>query len=69
MKRLKIPKDKLYVNLQSYGNTSCASIPLALYEAIGKGKVKPGSNILMTAVGAGLTWGGMVMRWNGTGGK
>jgi 3-oxoacyl-[acyl-carrier-protein] synthase-3 len=68
MKRLAIPQEKLYVNLQNYGNTSCASIPLALYEALGKGLIKPGHNLLFTAVGAGLTWGGMVIRWNQSGG-
>jgi len=68
MKRLGIPQEKLYVNLQNYGNTSCASIPLALYEALEKGLIKPGHNLLLTAVGAGLTWGGMVIRWNESGG-
>jgi 3-oxoacyl-[acyl-carrier-protein] synthase III len=68
VKRLGIPKEKLYVNLDRYGNTSCASIPLALYEALERGLIKPGHTILMTAVGAGLTWGGMVIRWNKFGG-
>lgn len=69
MKRLKIPSEKLYVNLQNYGNTSCASIPLALNEAVEKGVIIKGKNILLTAVGAGLTWGGMMINWNEAGGK
>jgi 3-oxoacyl-[acyl-carrier-protein] synthase-3 len=69
VKRMGIPSEKLYVNLQSYGNTSCASIPLSLFEALEKGLIKPGHTILMTAVGAGLTWGGMVLKWTNSGGK
>ncbi|MDQ7824639.1 MAG: beta-ketoacyl-ACP synthase III [Candidatus Eremiobacteraeota bacterium] len=63
-KRLNVPEHKLYTNLSSYGNTSCASIPLALYEALQKGKIRRGDIVLLTSVGAGLTWGGMVIKWN-----
>jgi len=55
--------DQVFVNLQKYGNTSAASIPLALTEALEQGKVKPGAVILFPAFGAGLTRASMVMRW------
>lgn len=56
------PMEKIYVNIDRYGNTSGASIPLALEEAWREGKVGPGSTILMVAFGAGLTWAGAVLR-------
>ncbi len=62
-KRLGLSPDKVFVNLDRYGNTSTASIPLALYEAVAAGKVKKGRNIVMVGFGAGLTWGAMVLRW------
>ncbi len=58
-----IPMDKVFVNLHRYGNISSATIPVALDEAQEQGRVGPGSLILMTAFGAGLTWGAMAMRW------
>lgn len=61
-KKLGIPEEKTIVNLQKYGNTSCASLPIALYEAVKDGRVKKGDTILMTAIGAGLAWGAIVMR-------
>lgn len=60
--KFNFPMDKLYVNIERYGNTSAASIPLALEEAQRAGKVRPGSTVLMVAFGAGLTWAGSVMR-------
>ena len=63
MARLGIPKEKVIVNVDRYGNTSSASIPLALAEAITTGRVHQGDTILMTGMGAGLTWGSAVMRW------
>ncbi len=61
-KRLHLPMDKVQVNLDKYGNTSAASIPLALDEAIKQGKVGEGDLVLMVAFGAGFTWGGAVVR-------
>ncbi len=62
--RLEIPKDKFYNNLQFYGNTSAASIPIALDEAYRKGIVKHGDLLLLLAFGAGLTWGSTLLRWH-----
>jgi 3-oxoacyl-[acyl-carrier-protein] synthase III len=56
------PMDKIFMNIDRYGNTSAASIPLALDEAMKAGRVGPGSLLLMVAFGAGLTWGGAVVR-------
>jgi 3-oxoacyl-[acyl-carrier-protein] synthase-3 len=58
-----LPMDKVMVNVDRYGNTSSASIPLALDQAIGEGRVKPGSLLLLVAFGAGFTWGSAVIRW------
>jgi 3-oxoacyl-[acyl-carrier-protein] synthase-3 len=58
-----MPMDKVMVNVDRYGNTSSASIPLALDQAITEGRVKPGSVILLVAFGAGFTWGSSVIRW------
>ena len=59
--RIKIPEEKTLVNIQHYGNTSAASIPLCLDEY--KGKLKKGDKIVMTAFGAGFTWGAMYLIW------
>ncbi len=61
--RLKIPGEKVISNLAKYGNTSAASIPLALDEAIRDGRVKPGDIVASSGFGAGLTWGSAVFRW------
>ena len=58
-----IPMSKVMVNLDRYGNTSSASIPLALYQAVAEGRVGPGSLVLFVAFGAGFIWGSMVVRW------
>jgi 3-oxoacyl-[acyl-carrier-protein] synthase-3 len=58
-----IPMEKVMVNVDRYGNTSSASIPLALAEAVETGRVKKGSLILLVAFGAGFTWGSTVVRW------
>lgn len=63
-KKLKLEKDKIYVNLNKYGNMSSASIPVALDEAIKDNKIKKGDNILLVAFGAGLTWASMTLKWN-----
>ncbi|MBO8137397.1 MAG: ketoacyl-ACP synthase III [Desulfotomaculum sp.] len=62
-KKMKIPKEKIVANVDKYGNTSAASIPLALDEALQQGRIKPGYDILMIGFGAGLTWGAAVVRW------
>jgi 3-oxoacyl-[acyl-carrier-protein] synthase III len=64
--RLGIPKEKVIVNVARYGNTSSASIPLALAEAISGDRLHDGDTVLMTGMGAGLTWGSAVMRWTGS---
>ncbi len=62
-KHANIPMSKVMVNLDRYGNTSSASIPLALDQAVAEGRVKPGSLVLLVAFGAGFTWGSAVIRW------
>ena len=58
---LKLPEDKIYHNIQKYGNTTAASIPLALHEAMEEGRVgKSGDVVLFVGLGAGLTWGASV---------
>ena len=61
--RLKLPKEKVISNVSEYGNTSAASIPLALDEAVRQGKVKPGDIIAASGFGAGLTWGSAIFKW------
>jgi 3-oxoacyl-[acyl-carrier-protein] synthase-3 len=61
--KLGIPEDRVVVNVDRYGNTSSASIPLALADAVAEGRVHRGDTVLMTGMGAGLTWGSAVMRW------
>jgi len=63
MDQLGIPRDKIYVNLHKYGNTSAASIPLVLDEAQAEGRINRGDTILMSGFGAGLTWGTALFRW------
>jgi len=62
-KRLNIEKEKLYTNLQNYGNTSAASIPIALYEAVKDGFVKKDDIIVLVGFGGGLTWASAVIKW------
>ncbi|HZJ48574.1 MAG TPA: beta-ketoacyl-ACP synthase III [Acidimicrobiia bacterium] len=62
-KRLGIDPDKVYTNIESYGNTSAASIPIALSEAVDRGRVPPGAKIVLVAFGAGLTWGAATIQW------
>jgi 3-oxoacyl-[acyl-carrier-protein] synthase-3 len=58
-----LPMSKVMVNVDRYGNTSSASIPLALEQAVSEGRVGPGSVVLLVAFGAGFTWGSAVIRW------
>ena len=62
-KRLALPADKVFINIANYGNTSAATIPIALCEALEQGRINKGDVIVMDAFGAGLTWGALVMRW------
>jgi len=61
--RLAIAPDKIFMNIHKYGNTSAASIPIALHEAREAGRIRKGSVVLLMVVGAGLTWGATVIRW------
>ncbi len=61
--RLGLPKEKVFVNLDKYGNTSAASIPIALTEAAAEGRLKPGNLVLMVAFGGGFTWASALVRW------
>ena len=63
VERLGIPEDKVVVNVDRYGNTSSGSIPLALADAVRERRVKKGDLVLMTGMGAGLTWGSGVLEW------
>ncbi len=62
-KRLKIKMDRVFLNIEKYGNTSAASVPLALDEANRQGRIKPGDHVLMVAFGGGLIWGSSLLRW------
>ena len=62
-KRLGVPSGKVVVNVDRYGNTSSGSIPLALADGVADGRLKAGALVLMTGMGAGLTWGSALMRW------
>ncbi len=62
-RRMKLPLEKFYLNLVSTGNTSAASIPISLAEAVRKGELKDGMNIVLCGFGAGLTYAGTYMRW------
>lgn len=68
-KRLKLNMDKVYVNLDKYGNMSAASIPVALDEAFRKGKIHKGDNVVLVGFGGGLTWGSSVINWSIQGGN
>jgi len=61
--RLEVPLERFFINLDRYGNTSAASIPIALDEAVRQGRIHPGARILLVAFGAGLTWGAALLRW------
>ncbi len=62
-KRLKLPQDKVPVNIDRFGNTSSATIPIAIHEELIAGRLKNNSLVAMVAFGAGLTWGGLLMKW------
>ena len=60
---LRLPMDRFLVNIDRYGNTSAASIPVAVCEALEQGRVHPGDQLLLVGFGAGLTWGAMALQW------
>lgn len=59
----RVPMDKVFVNIHKYGNTSAASVPLALHEALQEGKIKPGDKVVLISFGAGATWGATLVEW------
>ena len=61
--RLGVPAEKVYSNINRVGNTSSASIPICLDECVRSGRIKKGDLILMSAFGAGVTWGSVLLRW------
>ena len=61
--RLGVPEEKVFINLGKYGNTSAASIPIALDEAHRQGRMQRGDVVLLCTFGGGLTWGSLLMRW------
>ncbi len=63
---LRLPIDRFVINLDRYGNTSTASIPIALCEAVSEGRIRPNDNLIMVAFGGGLTWGATVVTWDVT---
>ncbi|MEK7476466.1 MAG: beta-ketoacyl-ACP synthase III [Candidatus Coatesbacteria bacterium] len=60
---LEMPIEKVFMNLEKYGNTSAATIPVALHEAVEQGRLKPGDLVGVVAFGGGITWGAAVIRW------
>ena len=62
-KRLELPDEKVFINIEKYGNTSAATIPIALCEAVEQGRLKKGDVLVIDAFGAGLTWGALAIRW------
>ena len=55
--------ERFFINIHKYGNTSSASIPIALDEALTEERIKPGQTVLMCALGAGISWGSALIRW------
>jgi len=62
-KKMELPAEKVFVNLHKYGNTSAASIPLALADARAQGRIQPGMNVLLTTFGGGFTWGSALLKF------
>ena len=62
-RRIGLPLERVAINIDQYGNTSSASIPLALEEAVRQGRVKRGDNVLLAGFGSGLTWGACLLKW------
>ena len=62
-RKLRLRDDQIYNNIMKYGNTTAASIPIALTEAWEKGKIKEGDLVVLAAFGSGFTWGSAIIRW------
>jgi 3-oxoacyl-[acyl-carrier-protein] synthase-3 len=62
-RRIGLPMEKVMVNIDQFGNTSTATIPLALNDALAQGRIKPGDKVLMAGFGSGLTWGACLLEW------
>jgi 3-oxoacyl-[acyl-carrier-protein] synthase-3 len=62
-RRLNIPPDKVFININEYGNTSAASVPIAFDECVRMGKIKRGDIVILVAFGAGLTWGANIIEF------
>jgi 3-oxoacyl-[acyl-carrier-protein] synthase-3 len=62
-KKLGLPRDKVVVTLDRHGNTSAASIPLALDAAVRDGRIRPGQHVMLAGVGGGFTWGSILLQW------
>ena len=62
-RKLGLPPEKVVITIDRHANTSAASVPLALAEAVGDGRIKPGQLVLMEAMGGGITWGAALVRW------
>ena len=60
---MNLPSEKMFVNIQKYGNTTAATIPIAMCEALEQGKFSKGDIIMLTAFGAGYTWASAAIRW------
>jgi 3-oxoacyl-[acyl-carrier-protein] synthase-3 len=63
LERLKVPAEKAIMNIERYGNTSSASVPVTLDEGVRKGRIQEGDLVAMMAIGAGMTWGSALVRW------
>lgn len=61
--RMGIDPERVFVNIQKTGNTTAASIPIAMHQALGEGRLKEGDNLLLAAFGGGITWGSAIIRW------
>ncbi len=66
-RNLGLPLERVVINLDRFGNTSSATIPIALSEAVDDGRLEPGAHVLFAAFGGGLSWGAMVFEWAGVG--
>jgi len=63
-RRLGLPDEKVFSNVREYGNTSAASIPIALCEALGTGRINVGDYVVLSSFGAGLSWAALALRWS-----
>ena len=64
-KRLGLPQDKVFSNVEHYGNTSCGSVPIALSEALQQGRIQDENLVVLVGFGGGLSWGSVALRWGG----